>query len=163
MSFLQSDKTDELPYMFPTFVCDNFADALQAAAKKAGWRCAKVNVDLSGYSDPLHFGIAPNTGHSCNAFYVGSDDTICLVPGSLNGQGSSGNYNGLGFTFRGPSIVFIDDTGAARGSFAYPKNCDKIVDVAIGKDYVPVSLFPEDGWKNIWDGMGEVTKIDIKW
>ena len=67
-TFLLADRTDQLPYVYPTFVCDNFARTLQANAKKAGWRCALVQVKLSGYPDWYKLGIPSNTGHACNAF-----------------------------------------------------------------------------------------------
>jgi hypothetical protein len=57
-------------------------------------------------------------------------------------------------------IVFIDDTGIT--SFG-PSNCDKIVDVEIGKQYIPISLFPESGWSSTWDSLGIVTDIFITW
>lgn len=67
-AFLWEDKTDQLKYIFPTFVCDNFARTLQANAKEAGWRCAHVRVRLIGYPDWFNYGIPSNTGHSLNAF-----------------------------------------------------------------------------------------------
>jgi len=67
-AFLWEDKTDQLEYIFPTFVCDNFARTLQANAKEAGWRCAHVRVRLVGYPDWFNYGIPSNTGHSLNAF-----------------------------------------------------------------------------------------------
>ena len=67
-AFLWEDKTDQLEYIFPAFVCDNFARTLQANAKEAGWRCAHVRVRLVGYPDWFNYGIPSNTGHSLNAF-----------------------------------------------------------------------------------------------
>jgi hypothetical protein len=87
-AFLLSDKTDEIKYVYPTFVCDNFASTLQSNAKKAGWRCAKVEVRLSGYPDWYKLGIPSNTGHACNAFET---------------------------TDRG--LVYIDDTGPIDNMF----------------------------------------------
>ena len=116
LSFLQADNTDALPYVYPTFVCDNFAFTLQANAKKAGWRCAKVTLDMTGYADPYHLGIAPNAGHACNAFQT---------------------------TDRG--LIFIDDTGPIM-QYPHPPNNDTIVTVVVGQRYVPQFLFPNGGW-----------------
>ena len=134
LSFLQADNTDSLPYIYPTFVCDDFANTLQANARKAGWRCAKVTLEMTGYTDPYHYGIAPNAGHSCNAFQT---------------------------TDRG--LVYIDDTGLPASNQQRPHNCDKVVSVAVGKRYVPQSLFPEPGWNTSWEDMGAVTGINIRW
>lgn len=68
LDFLRSDKTDEQAYVYPTFVCDDFANMLKRDANQAGWRCAKVVVKIEGYPDWYNYGIPSNTGHSCNAF-----------------------------------------------------------------------------------------------
>jgi len=68
LEFLKADNTDAHPYIYPTFVCANFAKMLQDNAHKAGWRCAIVDVKLSGYPDFYNYGIPSETGHSCNAF-----------------------------------------------------------------------------------------------
>jgi len=67
-AFLWEDKTDQLEYVFPTFVCHDFAKTLQASAKEAGWRCAYVCVQLEGYPDWFDYGIPSNTGHGLNVF-----------------------------------------------------------------------------------------------
>ena len=131
--FLEADKTDEIPYNYPTFVCDNFASVLQSNAKKAGWRCAKVTLDMTGYNDPYRLGIASDAGHACNAF-----ETVD----------------------RG--LVYIDCTGILDG-YPHPSSCDKIVDVSVGGRYIPIAIFPEYGWSDSWEDMGRVTKISVKW
>jgi len=68
LEFLLSDDTDSHPYDYPTFVCHDFAVMLQSHANSAGWRCAIISVQLSGYPDFFNYGIPSNTEHSCNAF-----------------------------------------------------------------------------------------------
>jgi len=68
LEFLLSDDTDSHPYNYPTFVCHDFAVMLQGHANSAGWRCASITVQLSGYPDYFNYGIPSNTGHACNAF-----------------------------------------------------------------------------------------------
>jgi hypothetical protein len=59
-------------------------------------------------------------------------------------------------------LVFIDATGTS--SEGGPSERDKIVAVEVGKNYVPRAVFPEEGWSNIWDNMGEVLSIEtIQW
>lgn len=129
-SFLWEDKTDQLEYIYPTFVCADFARTLQANAKKAGWRCAMVSVSLEGYPDWYDYGIPSNTGHCLNAFET---------------------------TDRG--LVYIDCTntpgGGAWGS------ADTIIDVKIGKEYIPQSVFPQPGY---WESMGTILEIEyVRW
>lgn len=58
MKFLNDDKTDALPYQEKVFVCADFAEMLHNNAEAAGWRCAYVTIDLTGYT----------SGHALNAF-----------------------------------------------------------------------------------------------
>lgn len=129
-AFLWEDNTDQLEYVFPTFVCGDFAITLQSNAKKAGLRCAYVHVKLKGYPDWYNYGIPSNTGHGINAFET---------------------------TDRG--LVYIDCTGLPSG-FGGPGNCDKIIDVKIGGEYIPRSVFPNLlGWR--WVSAGTIVDIDI--
>jgi len=93
LEFLKRDNTDAHSYIYPTFVCENFAEMLQSNAHKAGWRCAIVCIRVSGYPDFYHYGIPSDTGHACNAFNT---------------------------TDRG--LVYIDDTRAAGGGPANQDN-----------------------------------------
>jgi hypothetical protein len=52
----------------PPQVCADFAERLHNDAEIAGIRCAYVSVDLSGYTDPYHYGIPSTTGHALDAF-----------------------------------------------------------------------------------------------
>lgn len=52
----------------PPDVCADFAERLHNEAELAGIKCAYVSIDLSGYPDPLHYGIPSNTGHALDAF-----------------------------------------------------------------------------------------------
>lgn len=67
-AFLWEDKTDQLTYVVPAFVCHDFAKALQSNAKEAGWRCAYVSIGLSGGPDLRSYGIPLDAGHALNAF-----------------------------------------------------------------------------------------------
>lgn len=54
-------------------------------------------------------------------------------------------------------LVYIDTTSSSQGFYA-----DKVVDVVVGKDYIPVSLFTEPGQMKKWPSMGVVLAFDIK-
>jgi len=117
-TFLKEDKTDQLEYIFPSFVCADFATTLQSNAKKAGLRCAITSVELKGYPDWYNYGIPSNTGHALNAFET---------------------------TDRG--LVYIDCTGLPSGSHN-SGSCDTIIDMKIGGEYLPKYVFPNssDGY-----------------
>jgi len=60
-------------------------------------------------------------------------------------------------------LVYIDCTNS-DSLFAGPESADKIVDVQVGKEYIPESIFPSPGWYSTWGSMGIVTEIEIiKW
>lgn len=132
--FLQDDKTDTECYVYPTFVCADFANMLQNNAHKAGWRCGVVHLEMHGYKDPYQLGISSNAGHACNVFET---------------------------TDRG--LVFIDCTGLLSYLPSRPLSCDKVVDVIKGQSFIPVSIFPEVGWSNTWSDMGIVDDYTIDW
>jgi hypothetical protein len=58
-------------------------------------------------------------------------------------------------------LVFIDCTGVMSGDG--PSNCDKTVTVKLGREYVPVSLFPQPGWLSVWESMGLIQDVQIYW
>lgn len=60
------------------------------------------------------------------------------------------------------SLVFIDCTGR-EASQSSPSNCDKTVNVRLGKRYAPKSLFPECGWPATWENMGTILDVEIYW
>ena len=56
-------------------------------------------------------------------------------------------------------LVYIDCTAAP----GYSGNADKTVDVKVGGQYIPKSLFPELGWSSTWGNMGTVLDVEIYW
>lgn len=80
---------------------------------------------------------------------------VWLGPSSYWPRSDGHALNAFETTDKG--LVFIDCTGPLGFSI----NADKIVDVEVGKDYVPRSIFPEPGWSDVWDSMGKVERIEI--
>jgi hypothetical protein len=74
--------------------------------------------------------------------------------------GAYHSLNAFKTTDRG--VVFIDCTGVGA-SQPGPSNCDKTVNVKLGRSYVPKSLFPESGWSVTWGNMGTVLDVEIYW
>jgi hypothetical protein len=63
-------------------------------------------------------------------------------------------------------LVFIDDTGVVSGacsSVTDTPRCVKTVNIELGQDYVPLSLFPYAGWSSTWDSTGKVLSLQITW
>jgi hypothetical protein len=57
-------------------------------------------------------------------------------------------------------LIYVDDTGTIPPK---PSNCDKTVNLSIGQEYIPQSLFPEPGWQSTWENLGTITNIFITW
>ena len=57
-------------------------------------------------------------------------------------------------------FVYIDDTGPHLFG---PSNCDKVVHVKEGIEYIPISLFHEYGWSDTWESLGIIGDIFITW
>jgi len=93
LDFLLADDTDSHPYVYPTFVCEDFAEMLQSHARSAGWRCAIVNVQLSGYPDWFGYGIPSNTGHACNAFNTPDRGLVYIDDTRTPGAGPTNQDN----------------------------------------------------------------------
>ncbi len=55
--------------------------------------------------------------------------------------------------------IYVDDTGTLNGGV----NADKTVDLAVGRSYCPVSIFPNPGYDQEWDCMGRVSDFDVTW
>jgi hypothetical protein len=79
---------------------------------------------------------------------------IELGPCSYYPMSGGHALNAFKTTDRG--LIFIDCTSSNQGV-----NSDKIVDIEVGKEYVPRSIFPEPGWSDVWDSMGTVERIEI--
>jgi len=55
-------------------------------------------------------------------------------------------------------LVYIDCTGSTNDLSI---NGDTIVDAKVGRDYIPLSIFPEPGWSVEWENLGKVLKIEV--
>jgi hypothetical protein len=72
---------------------------------------------------------------------------------------TSGGHALNAFETTDKGLVYIDCTG-----YTTSMNADKIVDVLVGKEYIPKSIFPNPGWSEYWDSMGKVENIDtVHW
>lgn len=58
ITFLRSDKTDEIEYDPASFMCGDFAETVHNNAEVAGMKAAWVSIDFRGFT----------AGHACNAF-----------------------------------------------------------------------------------------------
>jgi hypothetical protein len=149
LAFLESDNTDEYGYVRTPYSASLYFGSAESKIqlhwiqgiinRTQGPLAPKICAD---FAERLHNN-AERAGIRCG--YVIID--------SLNHA-----INVFNTTDKG--LIYIDDTG---NSGYGPSNCDKIVDVQIGKHYIPISLFPEVGWNSTYNDMGVVEDIFITW
>lgn len=84
IDFLAADKTNEIPYSVPDFMCHHYSLTLRENANKQGLRCAFVEVAYV----PVEGGVGVNYAHAIVAFnttdrgiiYIEpQNDSICLI------------------------------------------------------------------------------------
>ena len=163
LNFLQSNKTDQYPYIYTNLFLPSY------------YGTAESHVDLTRIQGIIDGTIQPNNPDVCADFaerlhndaekagircaYVGIDLSGYPDAAHLGIPSTVGHaLDAFQTTDRG--IVYVDDTGKIGSG---PSRCVKTVDVQVGHDYIPVSLFPESGWNNTWDSMGTVTNMETFW
>jgi len=152
LTFLQQDRTDQFPYQYTLDVMEFY------------YGTAESHIDLEYISDIIS-GISQLSAPRICADFAERLHNEAEMAGircayvsvELSGVGHA--LNAFQTTDRG--LIYIDDTGKVGGYG--PSNCDKAVDVQIGQQYIPISLFPESGWSDIWESIGTVTDILITW
>ena len=152
MTFLQQDRTDQFPYQPTLYALDFY------------YGTAETRIDLEYIKNIIHSNSQPSDPRICADFAERLHNEAemagircAYVSVDLSGVGHA--LNAFQTTDRG--LIYIDDTGKV-GGFG-PSNCDKTVDIQLGQQYIPISLFPEPGWSTIWGSMGTVTDILITW
>ena len=121
---------------------------------------ASDNTDKLKYNiDTFNCGHFAEMVHN-NAEAAGIKAAIVFVQlGPCEGYPTSGPHTLNAFQTTDKGLVYIDCTGTIED---YDDSADKIVDVEIGKPYIPESIFP-DGFR-YWPSMGVVEEIKaIQW
>jgi len=57
-------------------------------------------------------------------------------------------------------LIYVDDTGTSEPS---PCSADKTVELAVGRSYIPESVFPCPGYSVTWENLGRVTDVNVIW
>ena len=151
INFLQNDTTDEYPYI--------------TTNKPEGYYygTAESHVDLTRIKNIINGTSEPSKPDVCADFAerLHNDaemDGIRCAYVSL--ELSTGGHAIDAFQTTDRGLIYIDDTGISSPG---PTRCVKTVNVVVGQDYIPTSLFPEAGWENTWDDMGTVINSQVIW
>jgi hypothetical protein len=164
VEFLRSDGTDLYPYQYtvslPGFFYGTAESKIDLAYIKDiidGKEQPKDPKVCADFAERLH-NEAEQAGIRCA--YVSLELTGYTDPYGY-GTTSDTSHALTAFQTTDRGLVYIDDTGIS--GTAGPARCDKIIEVKIGEEYVPYSIFHEAGWSDTWGGMGTVTDIYLTW
>ena len=132
------------------------------AAKNPAWADLKAflkvdQTDRQAYvTGKFTCGDFAETLHN-NAEAAGIRTAIVAVELKPAGLAEGVIYHSLtAFETTDHGIMYIDATSSAQGYYA-----DKEVNVVVGYDYVPVSIFPQPGQMQTWPSMGKIAAIDV--
>jgi hypothetical protein len=152
ITFLQQDGTDQFPYQDTMLAFDLY------------YGTAESYIDIECIQDIIYGSSQPSAPRICADFAERLHNEAemagircAYVSVDLSGVGHA--LNAFQTTDRG--LIYIDDTGKVGGYG--PTNCDKTVDVQVGQQYTPTSIFPESGWSTTWESIGIVTDVLITW
>ncbi len=84
---------------------------------------------------------------------------VTVILGPCSYYSTSGGHALNAFQTTDKGLVYIDCTSSLSANQG--GNADKTVDVQVGKQYIPESIFPEPGWSVMWENMGVVEEIEI--
>jgi len=152
VSFLKSDKTDEYPYTAANDTPNTY------------YGTAKSHVDLTRIQNIIDGTAEPGNPDVCSDFAerLHNDAEIAGIRCAYVSVDLSIGLHALdAFQTTDKGLIYIDDTGAAPGNGI--SRCVKIVNIAVGQAYQPVSLFPTPGWSSTWDVVGIVNSFQVTW
>jgi hypothetical protein len=157
VQFLQADTIDEYPYIST----GNSPGTILGSAES--------RVDLPQIQKIIDGTALPVPPDVCADFAerLYNDAELAGIKCAFVTIDTSTGFHALNaFQTADDGLVFIDDTGivsnAVRSSTGTPR-CVKTVNVKVGTDYIPVSLFPYPGWSSAWCSMGTVISCQITW
>lgn len=149
LTFLKSDKTDEFTYQYSFSIGEFYYGEAED----------KIDLEyilkiINGMEQPANPKVCADFAERLhnNAEKAGIRCGYVIID-SLNHALNVFETTDKGF-------VYIDDTGTHLFG---PSNCDKVVHVKEGIEYIPISLFHEYGWSDTWESLGIIGDIFITW
>ena len=152
VSFLQSDTTDEYPYVATTKTLDSY------------YGTAESHVDLARIKNIINGTEQPSPPDVCSDFAerLHNDAEMAGIRCAyVYIDLSTGAHAIDAFQTTDEGLVYIDDTGSSQDP--HSSRAVKTVNLQIGSEYTPVSLFPEVGWDSTYESIGIVNNIQVTW
>jgi len=152
LTFLQSDKTDEYPYIDTNKVPGSYSPP------------AEAHVDLTRIQNIIDGVVQPSQPDVCSDFAerLHNDAEIHGIRCAyVSIELSTGSHGIDAFQTSDRGLIYIDDTGPSQEPHSL--RTVKTVNLQMGTEYAAVSLFPEAGWNPTYQNMGTVTNVQLTW
>lgn len=153
INFLQQDKIDQYPYVNKPGSLGYFGSAESHVALN------NIQQIIDGVSQPRNPYVCADFAERLHNDAELAGIKAAFV--SISFTSSSIGHACNAFQTTDAGLIYIDDTGMS--SSPHPVRGVKRVNIETGKNYIPLSVFPEDGWDNIWDSLGIVAQFKVVW
>jgi hypothetical protein len=152
VNFLQNDTTDEYPYLYASVTPGSY------------YPPAENDVDLTRIKNIIDGTAQPSNPRVCSDFSerLHNDAEIAGIRCAyVSIDLSTGGHAIDAFQTTDRGLIYIDDTGPSQEPHAL--RAVKTVNLAVGSEFIPVSLFPESGWDATYDSTGTVIDFKVIW
>jgi hypothetical protein len=152
VNFLRSDTTDEYPYTATNKTMEFY------------YGNAESHVDLTHIQNIIDGTTQPSPPDVCCDFAerLHNDAEMSGIRCAyVSIDLSTGGHAIDAFQTADRGLIYIDDTGPSQEPHSL--RAVKTVNLKIGNEYTPVSLFPEAGWDPTYQSLGIVEDIEVTW
>jgi len=150
VNFLQNDTTDENPYLNASVIPGSY------------YPPAENDVDLTRIKNIIDGTAQPSNPRVCSDFAerLHNDAEMAGIRCAyVSIDLSTGEHAIDAFQTTDEGLIYIDDTGPSQEPHSL--RAVKTVDLQVGSEFTPVSLFPEAGWDSTYQITGTVIDLTI--
>jgi hypothetical protein len=152
VNFLQNDTTDEYSYLNASVIPGSY------------YPPAENDVDLTRIKNIIDGTAQPSNPRVCSDFAerLHNDAEMAGIRCAyVSIDLSTGGHAIDAFQTTDEGLIYIDDTGPSQEPHSL--RAVKTVDLQVGSEFTPVSLFPEAGWDSTYQITGTVIDFKVIW
>ena len=152
VNFLQNDTTDEYPYLNASVIPGSY------------YLPAENDVDLTRIKNIIDGTAQPSNPRVCSDFAerLHNDAEMAGIRCAyVSIDLSTGEHAIDAFQTTDEGLIYIDDTGPSQEPHSI--RAVKTVDLQVGSEFTPVSLFSESGWNSTYESIGTVIDFKVIW
>jgi len=153
LNFLQNNKTDQYPYILTSRPLGSY------------YGTAESHVDLKNIQNIIDGTTNPGNPDVCADFAerLHNDAEMAGIRCAyVSMELSVGGHACNAFQTTDRGLIYVDDTGPSQEP--HPLRSVKTVNqIVVGRPYIPIAIFPETGWSQVYQSVGTVTNMEIFW